>query len=271
LLHLPPGFDPDDPLPVVFSFHGFASRPEGQEDISRWNEIADGEGFIVIYPQGTSFPLRWNTRSSSADTVDDVQFFRDIIDDLAGILTLDRDRIFVTGLSNGGAMTHRLACEVADLIAAAGTVAAPISDLPGGCQPSRPVPLIAFHGTADPIVSYNGGSVSFTSRDRDGELYPHAFGYQPAEVWVRDWAVLNGCDTTPETFSHAEDVLGARYSGCEEDAEVILYTIDGGGHTWPGGARLPRLITGETSSQIQASERMWAFFLEHSSPTTLAE
>mgnify|MGYP001034129977 CR=1 FL=1 len=246
LLHLPKGGLPAEPVPLVLSLHGLAERPRLHEMITGWNEIADREGLIVVYPQGTGTPLRWGAP--------DVQFLRDLVAEVEGMMSIDRQRVYVNGLSNGGAMTHRLACQAADLVAAAGMVAAPVAELPDGCTPSRPVPIVAFHGTDDPVVDYRGSS-------QGPDLPRVSFSYLPAPEWTANWAARNGCALEPESIPPSGDTSCVRYTGCEAGVEVVFYTIDGGGHTWPGGRPLP--FVGKTSRDLDASEIMWQFFARY--------
>lgn len=261
-LYIPPTYDSAQPLPVVFSFHGFLSNPESQALISGWHKLAAQEGFMVVYAQGQKFPQRWNAGETWGDSdVDDVQFFRDMLDDLPLAATVDRSRVYVNGFSNGGGMTVRIGCEAADLLAAMGTVAGAVVSMES-CNPSRPVPAMAFHGTADPVVNYGGGMMRgwllrWAAGVTDAPTY-----FVGAEDWVATWAAGNGCDPTPEIIPPQGDASGVRYAGCDEDAEVILYTIDGGGHAWPGGWPIPGV--GKTSRDIDATEEMWRFFQGYS-------
>ena len=268
LLHIPPGHDAERPAPVVFSLHGFASNARPQEELTGWSDLADREGFLVVYPEGTSFPLRWNASSIfNAADVDDVQFIRDVVADLSRIVAVDLDRIYVNGMSNGGFMSHRLACEAADLVAAIGMVSASATDPPGGCTPSRPVPVIAFNGTDDPLVSYEGRSAEGSLPDwliRLLNLSRHHAVLPAVDVWTVDWAERDECSMAPEFIPASGDAGGISYTGCLGDAEVILYTIDGGGHTWPGGKPLP--LVGKTSTDLDATATMWAFFAAHPMP-----
>jgi len=252
--HIPPGYDGKVPLPLVVSLHGFMGNSFDQQLWTGWNRIADRENFIVVYPNGTGFPQRWNAGDSpyltSGPLVNDVAFFRDLFDTLDQALCIDDARIFVDGLSNGGGMANRLACEMADRIAAVGAVAGAYSPIPGGCNPSRPMPLVAFHGDADPIVNYYGNSVQH---------------FPPIEQWAGEWAKRNGCQKGPDALPAQGEVSGIAYSDCALNADVILYTIHGGGHTWPGGLPIPFL--GHTTSDINASETMWTFFEAHPIPT----
>ena len=158
LLHVPKNLDQSQPVPLVITIHGFAQWPANQANVSQWNPIADREGFIVVYPSGTGFPKRWLAfpQESRADSKD-VVFISDLIDTLSTQYNIDPSRIYVNGLSNGGGMTFLLGCELAHRMAATGSVGGAFMLPMQECTPSRPVPLIAFHGTADPIVPFHGG------------------------------------------------------------------------------------------------------------------
>ena len=253
LLHVPENIDPSQPVPLVITIHGFAQWPANQANVSQWNPIADREGFIVVYPSGTDFPKRWQAfpQQSKADSKD-VVFISDLIDSLSAQYNIDPSRIYVNGLSNGGGMTFLLGCELADRIAATGSVGGAFMLPMEECTPSRPVPLIAFHGTADPIVPFHGGPSG-------GFDLP----FPDIPEWMNARAALNGCSTIPDPLPASGEVSGIRYTGCLEDAEVVFYTIEGGGHTWPGGNPLPESITGPTNQDISASETMWQFFQQH--------
>ena len=260
-LYTPPGYRTDQPLPVVFSLHGFLSNPESQALISGWHKLAAQEGFVVVYPEGQRFPHRWNAGATwGVPNVDDVQFFRDMLADLSTVVAVDRSRVYVNGFSNGGGMTIRLGCEAADQIAALGTVAAAVVSLED-CHPARPVPLIAFHGTADPLVNYKGGPMRRRVFRQAAEATEAPYAFLAVEEWVATWARSNGCSPQPEMLPAAGDVSGVRYVGCDGEATVILYTIADGGHTWPGGWPIPGL--GKTSKDISATAEMWSFFQDH--------
>lgn len=261
-LYAPPDYDPAEPVPVVFSFHGFLSNPTSHALITGWHMLADQEGFLVVYPQGTGFPQRWDAGETwGVSDVDDVQFLIDMIDDLSAIAAVDAARIYVNGFSNGGGMTVHIGCEAAGRVAAIGSVAGAVVSM-DDCNPSRPLPAMAFHGTADPVVPYEGG-------DLDGWLLRWAAGltdaptyFLGAEEWIASWAEGNGCDPTPESIPPQGDVRGIRYTGCEQDASVVLYTIVGGGHSWPGGMPIP--FVGKTTRDIDATEELWTFYQAYS-------
>jgi polyhydroxybutyrate depolymerase len=266
LVYVPTGFRSTEPMPVVFSLHGFASTADSQEYMSDWNSVADRETALIVYGQGTSFPLRWSVvPDPSVAGVDDLQYLRDVLGELGQLATIDRTRIYVTGYSNGAALSIRAACEMADTVAAIGTVAGPYPELPGGCRPARPVPVIAFHGTADPVVRYEGGETVLSPfLAWLFNVSPHPSSYPAAPEWTGNWAAQNGCRPAPEAIPLPGDTSGVRYTGCRENADVVFYTIRDGGHTWPGGRTMDFL--GKTSTAIHASTAMWEFFAAHTLP-----
>jgi polyhydroxybutyrate depolymerase len=258
-LYIPPGHDPAQPAPVVVSLHGYVLNPDIQALISGWHKLADREGFVVVvYAQGTSYPRRWNAGDTwGADGVDDVLFFRDLVDDLSALAAVDRSRVYVNGFSNGGGMSVRIGCDAADAVAAIGSVAGAVVNM-AACKPSRPVPAMAFHGTADWVVPYDGGVIRVLPLRYGAELTQAPSHFVGAEAWVATLAGLNGCDPTAEILPPQGDVRGRRYAGCDQDAETILYTIEDGGHQWPGGTTIPG--AGKNSKHIDATEEMWRFF-----------
>jgi polyhydroxybutyrate depolymerase len=257
LLYVPKTYDPQKPTPLVISLHGYAEWPAHQAQISRWNTLADEEGFIVVYPSGTNFPRRWRTMgltSSTTGPLTDVRFIADMIDQLEAKYNIDPARIYANGLSNGGGMSHLLACQLSERIAAIGCVSGAYTYPLADCHPARPVPLIAFHGTSDPIVPYLGGpSKSFN------------IPFPNVPDWMKAWAERNHFTTLTEIPPGGE-VSGVVYSGCSQNADVVFYTIAGGGHSWPGSKPMPVRIVGRTSQQIDATRLMWEFFEKHPLP-----
>lgn len=247
LLYVPRSYNPATPAPLVLSLHGFAGWPAHQQEVTRWDELAEQHGFIVAYPCGTRFPLRWR---AYADSGQDVGFLTDLIDKLAGEYNIDPARIYVNGISNGGGMTARLACELSGRIAAIGMVSGAFLTAPQDCRPARPVPAILFHGTADPIVPFQGG--------RSG---PFDRPFPAIRDWVAALAQSYGCDEPPLELPASGQVSGLRYTGCK--ADVDFYIIEGGGHAWPGGKAMPVWISGHTSQEIDATRVMWDFFVAH--------
>ncbi len=257
-LYAPPQYDPNQPLPLVFSFHGFLSNPDSHAMITKWHKLAAEEGFLLVYPQGTEYPQRWYAGETwgTSDT-DDVQFYHDMLADVTSLASVDESRIYVNGFSNGGGMTVDLGCNAADTFAAMGTVAAAVVATEG-CDPSRPMPAIIFHGTADPIVPYEGGEMGGWLLRMAADVTNAPPAFVGAADWAAYWAENNGCDMTPGTIPQQGDARGIRYTGCDANADVTFYTIDEGGHAWPGGFPIPGV--GKTSRDIDATEEMWKFF-----------
>jgi len=253
LLYVPSTYDASKPAPLVISMHGAGGWPVQQMRVSRWNRLAEREGFIVVYPSGLDRgrPRVWRVNAGSGLS-HDVRFIAALIDKIAASYNIDRKRIYANGLSNGGGMSFVLSCTLSDRIAAVGLVAS-AQTLPWSwCRDTRAVPMIAFHGTADPVIPYDGG-VSWMS-DR-------VFPSMP--IWARKWAKRNGCGAEPVSSTIAADVSRREFTHCTDDASVVLYTIRNGGHTWPGGGPLPQWLVGRTSDSVDATREMWAFFRAH--------
>lgn len=245
-LHVPPTYDPSRPTPLVLSLHGAGGWGTMQKDISGWNGVADRHGVIVAYPSGHggSGPKVWSP--------EDVPFIGALIDSLQRAFNIDPDRIYVNGFSNGGGESYVLACTIGSRIAAIGLVGAARIERLEWCPDKRPTPLIDFHGTHDPAADYKGG------KSWVGPVFPDV------ERWDARWAIeMNRCAPRPAVDTVAHDVIRRSYAGCIDAADVVLYTILGGGHTWPGGAGIVEWAMGGTTTSIDASEEMWKFFARH--------
>jgi polyhydroxybutyrate depolymerase len=256
LLFVPRSYDRSKPTPLVISMHGAALWGAAQMELSKWNEVADREGFIVVYPSGVrgAGPRHWREEDGSREGRD-VRFISELIDTLRASYNIDPRMIYANGLSNGGGMAFVLSCTLSDRIAAIGVVA-PALFLPwSACTDRRAVPMIAFHGTADPAAPYHGGTTW---------VAPQRFPDIPK--WTATWARRNRCAPDPIDSPVATDVTRRSYTSCAEDAAVVLYTIRGGGHTWPGGKPPPEWSLGPTNRSIDASRLMWEFFREHQLP-----
>ena len=258
LLYVPKSYDPARPASLVISIHGFAEWPAHQMQQSCWNDLADQYGFIVAYPSGLGLPKRWRIGGipdRPSDPQPDVTFISDLIDKLAGQYNIDPARIYANGFSNGGGLSFVLSCRLSDRIAAIGSVAGAYLYPWCDCQPSRPVPAILFHGTADPIVPYQGGpSRSFN------------LPFPPIPEWVEAQALRHGCTSAPRLLPAQGQARGVQYTDCANGAELVFYTIVGSGHAWPGGRPLPKFIVGQTNADIDATRIMWAFFQQHPMP-----
>lgn len=253
VLYVPSSYDGAKPAPLVISLHGASLWGAAQRDISQWDEVADREGLIVVYPSGRggSGPRVWRA-GNDAGVSRDVIFISDLIDKLKGTYNIDPARIYANGLSNGGGMSFVLSCTLSDRIAAVGMVGAAYLRPFSSCADMRPVPSIAFHGTADRFTSYEGGKSWVAPRP-----FPNI------RTWTANWAQRNQCGPEPVESTVAADVTRLEYTDCAPGADVVLYTIRGGGHTWPGGGPAPEWFLGPTSTGIDATGLMWEFFKEH--------
>jgi polyhydroxybutyrate depolymerase len=182
----------------------------------------------------------------------DVVFVSQLIDAIEASYNVDRTRVYADGLSNGGGMAFALSCTLPDRIAAVGMVSAAQSLDWSWCGEHRPVASIAFHGTADPVVPYGGGPTP---------VGPDVFPSVPA--FTAEWARRNRCGPEPNKSTAAPDVTRIEYTACADNADVVLYTVEGGGHQWPGGRRLPEFLVGPYTGAIDATRVIWAFFREH--------
>ncbi len=251
LLHVPPSYDPSQPAPLVLAFHGYGLDAEEMVRFSGLSDLADAQGFLVAYPEGAGTQKSWNGGTCCGEAmmekVDDVGFTRAVIEDIAGQVGLDRARVYATGFSNGAIMVYRLACELADMLAAI----APVSAAPAitSCKPARPISVIHFHGDADRLNPYDGGQ-----RSGGGE-------FLPVENGIAFWVRANGC---PSEALETQDgnIVHRVYTPCLEGSAVELYKILGGEHAWPGGEAVTQEI-GVPSDEIDASVLMWEFFAAH--------
>ncbi len=258
LVHVPERYDAASPTPLVLALHSYGQWPFQHNAISRWNDLADEHGFIVVYPYGMSYPLYWRIGGPGgrlSDPAPDIAFLSDLIDRIESDYNIDPTRIYANGHSNGGGLSYVLACEMPERIAAVGMISG--AYLYQGCTTdrSRPVPAVVFHGTDDAIVPYQGGIAGFW-RVR----------FPAVPEWVERLARRNGCALTPEPLPAHGDVHGLHYR--HPEAEVLFYTIEGGGHTWPGGNGPRSRRTGHCSSSIDATRVMWAFFERHRLPVS---
>lgn len=243
-LKLPVGYEPDRAWPVVLDFHGRHGSADGQAILSGLDAVGDAEGFIVVQPQAEGGDSTWNAGfccgGAQTNGVDDVGATAALLDHLETIACIDSTRVYATGISNGGFMAHRLACELADRIAGIAPVAG--GNLMLVCDPSRPVPVLHFHGLDDAIVPFEGFG-----------------GFASIPDSTAAWVARNGCDANGVVVFEQADVRCERWTGCDAGARVELCTIDGGGHTWPGSA-IPGI--GHTTQTISASQRLWDWFVE---------
>ncbi len=248
-VHVPATYDPSTATAIVLDLHGLSSDGPDQARIAKMLPASDAHNFIAVHPDGTGSPRGWNAgdccNPAASSGVDDVAFISMVIDELSSKLCVDPDRVYAIGLSNGGYLAHRLGCELSDRIAAIGSVSGVMGI--ASCSPSRPVPVFHVHGTSDFIVPYDGGGFN---------------GSIGAEETIADWAARNHCSGAPTTSYDHGDAKCVRHSGCDAGADVVLCTIDGGGHQWPGGES-SGAFNGMLSNDLDATEAAWEFFAAH--------
>jgi polyhydroxybutyrate depolymerase len=269
-VHLPLDYRPDQAYPVVIYLHGGGGSLNSATN-DHWPSASDAYGFILLVPAGTGqLPnrlLTWNAGEwaggsccdyAFANQVDDVEFIRMMLDDVQQRHLLDTKRIYVTGMSNGAMLAYRLACEMSEQIAAVAAVAAPA--VPDGCTPTRPIAVLHIHGTADPCTPYYGGFSGACARNTIG------FDSMPAQEVVDFWVESNACASVPETSYQNGRAACDTYRACAGGVEVSFCTLEGGGHTWPGGAQyLPADKIGPVSRDL-SNTQIWEFFNRFSLP-----
>ena len=274
-VHIPEFHNKSIQLPLLIALHGRGGNGESMVLVTRrgFDKLADKDGFIVTYPDGIE--LNWNdgridqeaNDRAHRENLDDVGFISALIDRMIKDYNIDPKRVYVTGISNGAIMSYRLGCELSNKITAIAPVDGNIPfPLFPECYPFKPVSVLAINNVNDPLVPFEGG-----------EIYGHFHSVKLGKVLSADesiefWVNMNKCSTTPviteEPDRDSKDgtrVVRKEYKNDADGTEVILYTVDGGGHTWPGGFQyLPAWVIGKTSRDIDANEVIWSFFKKHS-------
>jgi polyhydroxybutyrate depolymerase len=268
-LHLPAGVNDTQSLPLVVVLHGGMGTGASMARYTGFNAIADREKFIVVYPE--ALYSNWNDGRAAEnireqqEAVDDIAFIAGLIDALCSEFPIDRTRVYMTGASNGGMMTHRAAIELTDRFAAAAAVIANIPEnYVSTTQPKAPLSMMIVNGTADQLVPWDGGDVHVGFRKR-GRV---ASTQQTVDYWVK----FNGCGEptqtnldTPENDKDSETHSVKRtHSGGENGTEVVVIEVQGGGHAWPGRPQyMPNQFIGKASQDFDATEEIWSFFKTH--------
>ncbi|VVB60708.1 Esterase PHB depolymerase [uncultured archaeon] len=271
ILHLPPSYDGENQMPLVVVLHGGGGNAGNIEELTGFSKKADAEGFIVVYPDGSGifdhFLLTWNSGFCCGyaleNNIDDVGFIRALVEYLQKNYAINRNMIYVTGMSNGGMMSYRLGAELSDIFAAFAPVAGSI----GGqateedsiwCipEPDYPISVIVFHGKNDSRVPYDGGIP--TANDTKG-----AFSYLSVNDSISFFVNHNQCDAFPQrNRSESGNIIMDLYAGGLNNTEVVLYTIVNGTHSWPGGKIGWR--NGDVPTiEISATDLIWDFFKDH--------
>lgn len=267
LLYVPVGYDASQAVPLVLFFHGGGGHMEQAAADYNWEEKADKEGIVVGFLNGSSrFPRRhlatWNAGSCCGyardQKVDDVGFTRQVIADIQNRITVDAGMIFATGMSNGGMMSHRLACEMADVFAAVASVAG--TDGTSSCNPVRPISVMHIHARDDDHVLFNGGAGDGGFKDES-----KITDFISVEETIRRWVARNHADTVPVRVLDVPGAYADRYTSKENSAAVELVVTETGGHSWPGG----QPVRGKVPSRaIIANDVIWDFFKAHPKAST---
>jgi polyhydroxybutyrate depolymerase len=301
-VHLPKGYDAKQKYPVVMVLHTMDEEGDDIARISHFDEVADRYGVIAIYPnavqhqwnvgvaakpqssgynssprgfggmgggghRGMGRPPVQTSSPSRGPQANDLEFFDHMLDKLAAEYSVDPARIYATGLSDGGFMDFRLACGMSDRIAAIAPVGATLpKELSEHCLPTRPVPLLMVDGTADPLVPYKGGTAG-----------TEKFSTMSAEDSAKSWSKLDNCaqkpkkSAVPPVTSGGKETRVDAYDDCQQGAAVELYSVEGGGATWPGSVEyMPESRFGKTSSDLNANDVIWKFFAAHTLPARQA-
>ncbi len=238
--------------PLVIALHGTGGSARQMETTYGLNEKGDKEGFVVAYPEGvrSSGPLgirTWNAGTccgyAMENKVDDVAFIRELISHLTSQFAIDPKRIYVTGMSNGGMMAYRLACELAEKIAAIGPVSSTMTTT--RCEPARAMPIMHIHSLLDTKVPYSGG------------IGIGGYRFSGVDSILNVWAIKDQCDEDPVIVDNGHYKVTTW--GCESTGAIKSYVTYDGGHSWPGGLR-PTQMSDPPSTYINATDLLWDFF-----------
>lgn len=279
-VHVPPSYDGSRPVPVVVALHGAMMNGRMMMEFSGLSAKADQEGFIVVYPNGTGVGdlfLTWNAwakpgpvpapgegEDARRGPADDVGFISAMLDQMEMEAKIDTRRIYVTGMSNGGMMSHRLAAELSRRIAAAAPVAGTL--MVGQIKPARPVPIMHIHGTKDTFVPFAGMRRNLRAR------MPMRTVEETMTSWVAaNSAVEKGVETTLPDLAPADGtrVKVRTHAADKGGAEVVLVTVENGGHTWPG-RKAAMASLGRSTMDVAANDLIWDFFKKHALPAATA-
>jgi polyhydroxybutyrate depolymerase len=267
-VHVPPSYDGTQPAPLVLVLHFGLGNARIMQKLSRFDEVSDAEGFIVVYPEG--YKTTWggigtNTPAQKEGT-DDVGFISALIDAMKEKYQIQPERVHLVGMCNGGYLAQVLATQLPHKIASFATATATCADaFNANYSLKRPVAIMFINGTADKYVPYEGGVLPLTP---DQSVWP-------TRQVVANWVQLNGCSSEPEVtdlpnrVDDGTSITREVWAQCEGDAEVVLYSVEGAGHTWPGGLQYqPEEMIGKTSRDMDASQVIWEFFERHPLPRT---
>jgi polyhydroxybutyrate depolymerase len=264
-LHVPASYDGTKDVPLVVALHGRLGTGSGQQKLAHLDEVSDERGFLVVYPDGLDRSWADGRGGTPSDRsgVDDVKFISALIDKLESRYKVDRTRIYATGMSNGGFMSGRLACDLSERIAAMAIVGASLSESAAAhCHPAKPVSVLVIQGTEDPLLPLAGGELGRSGAG--GVMLSH-------DAAVQKFVETNHCAGEP-TKEHIVDKAGdgtsldvTTHASCAGGSEVTGYVVNGGAHTWPGGVQyVPAAFIGKTPQNLVGSNAIWEFLSRHS-------
>lgn len=268
-LYVPSSYNKENPAALVFVLHGGGGRSRDMVKLTKgkFNELAERDGFIVVYPEGVQ--KHWNDGRgvqlyyAHRENINDVGFINLLIDKLSEEYSIDKKRIYSTGISNGGLMSERLACEMSEKFAAIAPVAVSmLEDYSVKCKPQNSMPILIITGNNDPLVPWDGGErISIEGKIGRILSVPEAVGF-----WVKHNKCQDDSFIAENIDSDLDDETSIQkevYDQCENNSKVVFYKVENGGHTWPNGSQyLPEFLVGKTSRDIDASEVIWNFFKE---------
>lgn len=261
ILRVPKSYSPSKKTPLVVVYHGYTGSGAEAEIYTRFGEKAEAEGFIAVFPDGTGKPRGWNAgfmNLTGSAKSDEVKFTTQLLDQVEKEVSVDEDRVYFAGHSNGAMLSHYLASKLSTRVAAIGAVAGTIG-IPTAATglkviptPDSPVSVIIVHGRVDPIVGYA----------RDSKSLMRGYGAEESAAW---WAKVNGCNPAPEITKSANgNVVTESFGGGKGDSEVRFVTIENGVHDWPGGFHyLNGKPVEETKTGVKAVDLIWDFFKSH--------
>ncbi len=276
--YIPSSYNGSESVPLVFSFHGLGSSGQGQEYLSSFAELAEAEGFIAVFPDSTNIPgyhpilinlpgatIQWNLGGPGSMQynydVDDLGFISTLVDTFKNTYNIDASRVYATGMSDGALFSHYVAMMLPGIFAGIAPVCGQMTlnvypydfDLDVGC----PVTVVMIHGTADPVVPYDGIAGATASVNQTIAYWRDADNTTTGPVET----VFDGYPDDPTVITRYV------YGGGTNGTEVVLYKVDGGGHTWPGSYQYaPESYIGKTSYEVNATQEIWNILKEHSLP-----
>jgi len=267
-IYTPKSYNPDRPMPLVLVFHGDDGSGRAIAAVTRFNDLAEQQGFIAVYPNASQDnpKHKWSLKSGARGKVDDVAFVAALLDRLKQVRNIDTHKIYATGFSRGGILVQDLACELPDRIAAFASVAGSLPiGVKANCHPQTPVSVLMINGTNDLSIRYDGHSKGHKRQEK---------GLSPIPDLINFWRSLDACPSTTQVQPLPDpnprdrfSVKISRYSSCRNNSEVMLAAVINGGHFWPGGATQDASLKQFNDNLgFNATQTVWDFLQRHSIP-----